>query len=487
MASGELQWLGLAEAARLIRQGDVSPVEIVEDTLSWIERTDPITRAFVTLLADDALREAKAAERALLSGDDRGPLHGLTYTVKDVIGVKGVPMKCNSKLAEDFVPVEDSHVVSRMRRAGAICIGKCATHELSWGVISSPSRNPWDGKSVTGGSSGGSGATVAAGQCAGSIGADCGCSVRNPAALNGVTGMRATHGRVATTGSVPLSMTLDTIGPLARSAQDSALMLNVMAGHDPADPTSSTAPVPDFTAKLGESVAGLKIGVPTNFFFDHIEDGVKRAVEDGIRTLEHLGMEVREIEMPHATYTHGAFLNIVCAESAALLDEFTPARAAELGIDVRTFVELGTLVLAKDYCKSQQIRSLVRQDFERAFVYAGVDIIVIPTTAATAKAPKDDPYLINVEYPDGYTEDVAWAYCRYNTPVSMAGCPTLVVPCGFGDDELPVGMQVVAPAFGEQTALQVGHAYQQATDWHTRRPTELMERSARQPRRPLKS
>ena len=469
--AGDLQWLSVAEAAKGLRAGAFSAVELTTDTIDWIEKTNGITHAYVSLDAEGALAQAAAADAALAAGEDLGVFQGMTYSVKDVIAVGGLPMKCNSEIAADFTPGADSTVVARMRAAGAVCLGKVATHEFSWGVTSPPSRNPWDGESVTGGSSGGSGAAVAAGQGQVSIGADCGCSVRNPAGLNGVCGMRVTHGRVPTTGSVPLSMTMDTIGPLARTVTDTALMLNVMAGHDPLDPTSSSAPVPDFTARIGRDVTGLRVGVPTGYFFDHIETDIRDSVLAAVDTLAGLGAEIVEVAMPNAGYAGGAFLFVI-AESAALLDDYTHERAGEFGIDVRNFAELGSLLLAKDYCKAQQLRTLVRTDFERAF--ADVDVIVTPTTAAVAKPPVDHPIFINVSYPDGHSEDTLWAYCRYTIPVSMAGCPALVVPCGLSADGLPVSMQIIAPAFDEQTAFQVGHAYEQATDWTSRRPSHLM-------------
>ena len=271
-------------------------------------------------------------------------------------------------------------------------------------------------------------------------------------------------------------MTMDTIGPLARSAEDLAVVLNFMAGHDPADPTSSTAPVPDYTQKLGQDVAGMRIGVPSTFFFEHLEDGVKRNVEAAIQELAKLGMDVREVELPRVKYAGGAFFNAVLAESAAALDEYTYNRAADFGLDVRNFVEIGNLLLAKDYVRAQQIRTLVTQDFEKAFAYDGVDVLIVPTIAATAKAMPDFPNAsITLEYPDGYAEDVVWAYCRYTIPISMSGCPSLVVPVGFSEDGMPSGMQIVARHFDEQTAFQVGHAYQQVTDWHKRRPTRVMQ------------
>ena len=285
--------------------------------------------------------------------------------------------------------------------------------------------------------------------------------------------MRVSFGRIGTSGSVPLSMTMDTIGPLARSVEDMALMLNAAAGWDPDDPTSSTAPVPDFTAKLGQSIKGMKIGVPTNHFFEHIEPGVERLIRAAIEQLKDLGGEIREIELPHAKYMGGAFIGYAVAESTALMDEYTHVRAADLGIDVRNFIELGNLLLAKDYCRAQQIRALIRQDFERAFEQ--VDVIVTPVAAATAKPMQGHPVFITVEYPDGYSEDLIWASCRYTVPVSMSGCPGIVVPVGLSDDGMPTGMQIVPPAFDEQTGFQVAYAYERATEWHKLRPTRIAE------------
>ena len=473
---GELHWLTATEAGALMRAGEITSRQLGQDTLDWIAATGQVTRAWVELTAESALAEAEAADALLKDGTDLGPFHGMTYSVKDVIAVKDVPMLCGSKIPGHHVPQEDATVVARMRAAGAVCLGKVATHELSWGGTTAvPARNPWDGASVPGGSSGGSGAAVAAGQGQASIGGDCGCSVRNPAGLNGIFGMRVTHGRVPTTGSVPLSMTMDTLGPLARSLEDLAAMLGVIAGYDPLDITSSAAPVPDFAALMGQGIEGLRIGVPTDHFFDHIETDVADAVRAALTTMQDdMGAVLVEVPMPHAGYAGGAFLSVI-AESATLFDEYTFHRAEEFGIDVRNFAELGELLLAKDYLRSQQVRNLVRRDFERAF--AGVDLLITPTTAATAKPPVDHPIFIDITYPDGHSEDALWAYCRYTVPVSMSGCPALIVPCGFDGAGMPISMQVVGPAFDEATTFRLGAAYTAATDW-VRRPSYLMQTAA---------
>ena len=474
MSPGELQWLGVVESARLIRSGELSPVEIIEDTLRWIEQANHVTKAYITVTGESAIEEARQAERELQRGEDKGPFHGIGFSVKDLVAVQDVPMSVGSKLTEGFTPAEDATVVKNMREGGAVCLGKVATHEFAWGCVSPPARNPWDGEGVPGGSSGGSGAAVAAGQGPASIGTDCACSVRNPAALNGTCGIRPTHGRVSTTGVVPVSLGMDTVGPLCRTVEDTAVMLTAMAGHDPRDRSTSDAPVPAFVDALETGVEGLTIGVPTNFFFDQLEAGVRTAVEEALATFEQLGLNTREIEIPHAHWGGGSLFGIVVAETAALHDEWLHSRASEFGMDVRVWAELGNLLLAKDYVRAQQVRSIIIEDWEKAF--ADVDVIVVPATAATSKPPEDHPIYIDVTYPDGYVEDILYAYCRYMMPISVAGLPSLVVPCGFSnEDGLPVGMQIVAPAFDEATAFRVGYAYQEATEWHARRPTRVME------------
>jgi aspartyl-tRNA(Asn)/glutamyl-tRNA(Gln) amidotransferase subunit A len=261
MATTPLHYLGIAEAAELIRQRSLSPVELTDAILARIEAVEPQVHAFATILADHARQDAKAAEAEIQRGQYRGPLHGVSIAIKDIIYSKGVTTKAGSKQMKDFVPTDDATALAKLREAGAILVGKVVTHEFAYGVTSPPTNNPWNLDTVPGGSSGGSGAAVAAGEVPGALGTDTGCSVRNPAALNGITGVRATQGRVSTFGVVPLSWSIDTVGPMTRSVRDAAIMLNVVAGWDAKDPGSSSAPVPDFTADLGKSVKGLKLGI----------------------------------------------------------------------------------------------------------------------------------------------------------------------------------------------------------------------------------
>jgi aspartyl-tRNA(Asn)/glutamyl-tRNA(Gln) amidotransferase subunit A len=415
----------------------------------------------VTVDAEGVLAAADAADRDLAAGIDRGPLHGIGFGVKDVVAVGGLPLQVGSPVAKGFVPHEDATVVANLRAAGGICLGKTVTHEFAFGSSSPPTRNPWDGRSVPGGSSGGSAAAVAAGQATIALGTDNCCSVRNPAALNGVCGIRPTFGRVSTAGVVPASFGLDTVGPICRTVGDTATMLAAMSSFDPADPRSSRAPVPDFAAGLEEAAVDLdrlRVGVPDSYFFEHLETAVERSLEEALETLRGLGATVHRVSLPHAEHALPAFFVLDVAEEAALQYDHLRRKPGNLGEDVQQWAELGSMILATDYIRANQMRALITRDWEAAF--EAVDVIVTPATAATAKQPVDHPIFIEVDYPDGYREDIVFAYGRFLIPVSMAGLPGLVVPCGQDEAGLPIGMQIVAPAFDEASAFRVGAAYE---------------------------
>lgn len=461
MTDDRPHWLGLAEARRALRAREVSCRELIADTLTWIEETEPVVHAWVTVDGERALAAAEAADRDLANGEDKGPLHGIGYGVKDVIAVAGTPMEVGSPVAKDFVPREDATVVANLSRGGGICLGKTVTHEFAFGSSSPPVRNPWDGCSVPGGSSGGSAAAVAAGQAIVALGTDNCCSVRNPAALNGVCGIRPTFGRVSTTGVVPASLGLDTVGPICRNVADTAALLTAMSSFDASDPRSSRAPVPDFAGLLeqaGPGLDGLRIGVPEDFFFDHLETDVARSMDEALETLRGLGASLHPVTLPHAEHALPAFFVLDVAEEAALQYDHLRRQPGRLGEDVQGWAEVGSMILATDYIRANQMRALIVRDWEAAFEQ--VDAVVTPATAATAKAPSDHPIFIEVAYPDGYREDIVFAYGRFLIPVSMAGLPGLVVPCGEDATGLPIGMQIVGPAFDEATAFRVGAAFE---------------------------
>jgi aspartyl-tRNA(Asn)/glutamyl-tRNA(Gln) amidotransferase subunit A len=455
----DLQWLTVKEAGERLRDGDVTSVELTQAVLDHIEATGDVTKAYVTVTGERAMSEAEQADADLKAGKDRGPFQGIPYCAKDVIAVEGAPMAVGSKLTGDFAPSMDAAIIERLTEAGAVCLGKTVTHEFSWGSTSPPTRNPWDGRSVTGGSSGGTGAAVGGGQALAGLGADCCCSIRNPSALNGIAGIRASYGRVPLRGVVPVSLGMDVVGPMCRTVEDTALMLDVVAGYLAGDPSSIDVPLPSFAGAIGRDVAGLRVGVPKNFFFDKLEAGVEKSVRAAIDHLESLGMELVEVELPHVHLAGDAFFAIVVAETAALHDDWLYHRADDLGADVRVWAELGNFLLAKDYVRGQQIRHLVIDDWKK--VFEQVDVVATPSTTATAKEPKDHPIYIEVEYPSGEKEDVLYAYGRCLMPVSIAGLPGLIVPSGLShEDDLPVGLQIVAPPFDEATAFAVGHAYE---------------------------
>lgn len=461
MAPERPHWLDLAAAGRALRSGELSSRELIEDSLAWIEETEPKTRAWVEVMSESALKGAAAADRDFAAGVDRGPLHGIGFGVKDVIAVADTPMRAGSRVTGDFIPRKDAAVVANLRRAGGICLGKTVTHEFAFGSSSPPARNPWDGRSVPGGSSGGSAVAVAAGQTALAVGTDNCCSVRNPAALNGVCGIRPTFGRVSTTGVVPASLGLDTVGPICRTVADIAVCLTAMSSFDPVDPRSSRAAVPDFGSLLGgaeQGIDGLRVGVPENYFFEHLEADVARSMDESLEILRGLGASLHPVKLPHAEHALPAFFVLDVAEEAALQYDHLREKPGGLGEDVQGWAEAGSMILAVDYIRANQMRALILRDWEVAF--EDVDAIVTPATAATAKTPVDHPIFIEVDYPDGYREDIVFAYGRFLIPVSMAGLPGLVVPCGADAAGLPIGMQIVAPAFDEATALRVGAAFE---------------------------
>ncbi len=472
--SERLHWLGCEEAYEGLRNRDFSSRELVRDTLDWIRESGDLTRAWVDVDEEGALAQADRADGALREGAAHGVLHGVGFGVKDVVAVAGRPMRAGSPATGDFVPSSDATVVSRIRDAGGICLGKTVTHEFAFGSTSPPTRNPWDGLSVTGGSSGGSGAAVAARQAPMAVGTDNCCSVRNPAALNGICGIRPTFGRVSCSGVIPASLGTDAVGPLCRSVVDTAMALQAMSGYDPDDPRSSRAPVADFAAHARNgranaegAVAGLRVGVPTHYFFDHLEPGVESSVRGAITALEEMGAEIRPVELPHAEYAVPAFFVLDIAEEAALQHDHLRAGRA-FGEDVQRWAEIGSLILAKDYIRAQQMRSLIIADWGNALRDA--DVILTPATAATAKQPVDHPIFIDVEYPDGHTEDVVFAYGRFLIPVSLAGLPGLVLPCGLDEAKLPVGVQIVGPAFDEATVFRVGAALEARLAFEPWRP-----------------
>jgi aspartyl-tRNA(Asn)/glutamyl-tRNA(Gln) amidotransferase subunit A len=481
----ELHTLTVTAARAALDAGDVTAAELTEAALARIAATDPQVRAYLTVTADLALEQARAADAARANGAT-GPLHGIPIGIKDVLCTSGVPTTAGSRILEGFKPPYNATVVERLQAGGAVMVGKLNCDEFAMGSSTEQSAyhttlNPWDLERVPGGSSGGSAATVAASQVPISLGTDTGGSIRQPAALCGVSGLKPTYGRVSRYGLIAYASSLDQVGPLAWTVADIALVMQVIAGHDPRDGTSSTAPVPDYTAALTGDIRGLRIGVPREYFVAGMEPGVEAANREAIAALRDLGATIVDVSLPHTTYALPTYYIVAPAEASANLarfdgvrygprepgesmwDEIELTRGRRFGAEVRRRIMLGTYALSAGYYdayykRAQQVRTLIKRDFET--IFAEVDVLAAPTSPTIAfkiGQKLDDPLAM-------YLSDVC------TLPINLAGVPSLVTPCGFSEG-MPVGLQLIGRPFDEATLLRVGDAYQRATDWHTRRPT----------------
>jgi aspartyl-tRNA(Asn)/glutamyl-tRNA(Gln) amidotransferase subunit A len=458
----------LAELAALVRKREISPVEVVRETLARIERLDPQLNSFITVLADAALEEAKQAEKEIVVGRYRGPLHGLPVSIKDMFATRGVRTTCGSKVLGEWVPDYDATAVTRLRKAGAIVIGKTNMHEFAYGVTNDnphygPVHNPWDTTRVPGGSSGGSGAAVAASLCVASLGSDTGGSIRIPSAVCGVVGLKPTYGRVSRYGAIPLAWSIDHVGPLARSVEDVVILMQVLAGPDTNDPTSSERPVPEYSRALTREIRGVRIGVPEQYFFENIDPEILGAVQQAVKQLEALGAKTVPISLPHLENCAAMEAHITLAEATSYHEQHMESKADQYGAGVRVDLEAGRYLLATDYVKSQRARTLLNQVFAKAF--ENVDVIVSPTL------PAFPPVVGEVFVQSGaLREHVVDAFLRFNTPYNLTGLPAISLPCAFGAAGLPIGLQIAGPAFGEPTVLRVAHAYESHTEWGHRHP-----------------
>ena len=468
MRMRSLDYGTVAELSEAIRNHDVSSVEITKAVLNQIERTNKALNAYTLIAADQALAAAQAMDQALAAGFNFGPLHGIPVAVKDLYETKDLRTTGGGRILADYVPKEDATTVARLRRSGAVIVGKTNTHEYAYGYTTEnphygPTRNPWDTSRIPGGSSGGSGAAVAAGSAPAALGTDTGGSIRVPSSFCGITGLKPTYGRVSRKGVLPLAWSLDHAGPMVHTAEDAALMMNVLAGYDPADPASADVPVPDHTGRLDRDIRGLRLGIPRNHFFDRIDPEVLTAVREAIQVLEGLGGIPVEVDLSHMGQAVSAWLAILLAEASSIHERDIRKRPADYGDDVRLYLEEGVLEGATTYVKGQRVRQLLVQGFREAM--AGVDVLLTPATAVPA--PKLGESAVEV---GGEKEQLFLTLARISSPFDMTGLPALSVPCGFSQSGLPIGLQVVGHPFREDVVVQVGHAYQQVTDWHRRHP-----------------
>jgi len=457
-----LCFLGAAELGRRIARREVSPVEVARAHLARIGRLDARLNAFLTVTADRALKEAAVAEREILAGQSRGPLHGVPLALKDLFDTAGVRTTAGSKILAENVPARDAAVVERLRAAGLVLLGKTNLHEFAYGTTTDnehygPCRNPWDLERSPGGSSGGSGAALAAGLCAVSLGTDTGGSIRIPAGACGVVGLKPTLGRVSRRGVTPLAWSFDTVGPMARTVEDVAVLMSAVAGPDAEDEWCAARPADDFARGLEAGMRGLALGVPREWFFEGVEPGIEAAVREAIAVLEREGARRVDVALPGMADAHTAHHAILAAEAAAFHGPWLRERPQDYGGAIRAGLELGEFIPAVDYVNARRVQAIVQATFRAAL--AGADVLVMP---CLPQAP------LRVGEPMSREPEMAWN--RLLTPVNVAGYPALSVPCGFDGAGMPVGLQIIGRPFEEALLLRVARACERATEWGTRRP-----------------
>src|SRR5438067_190780 len=453
----------IAEAARQIAAKQLSPVELTQACLDRVRKLDGELNVFVHLTEERALADARAAEAAIMAKGPNGPLHGIPIGLKDIVDTKGIPTTCQSKLLQDNIPDADATCAEKLAAAGTVLIGKTTTHEFadggpSFDLPKPPARNPWNTEHFTAGSSSGTGAGVAAGLILGGIGTDTGGSIRGPAALCGIAGIKPTYGVVSRAGVAPAAFSLDHIGPMAWTAEDCALMLQALAGHDPRDPASADRPVPDYTTQLGRGIKGLKIGIIHHFHeVDYkVSDGTQRGINAAISMLRELGAEIREVQLSPLQDWGACGSLISMTERASAYDEWARTRLGDFSERVQRRLMLGALVSGVDYVQAVRRRRALRDELKAAM--AGLDIVL--TAAAPGEAPKID----NVPKWDTF------AAPSFTMPFNVAGYPAMSICAGFGEGGLPVALQLVAKPFAEPTLFRVADAFEKATPFRNTRP-----------------
>ena len=466
----DLTYASATELARLIASKQVSPVEVVRAHLDRITSLDGSLKSFITVAADAAMAAAREAEAAVAGGRPLGPLHGVPLGLKDLYDTAGIPTTGGSKILAQRVPTADATVVRRLREAGMIVLGKLNMVEFAYGPEGrnphyGHARNPWDVAThrMAGGSSSGSGVAVAAGLVPVALGSDTGGSIRIPCSLCGLTGIKPTYGRVSRAGVLPLSWSMDHVGPMTRNAADTALVLGAMAGYDAADPTTSVLPVPDYMAALTGDLRGVRVGLLRSFFLDGAATDVRAAVETAARALEKAGAVVDEVALPGVRHVAAGALAVVATEAMTYHAAWLRTRRGDYDPDVSTRLMAGAFVTGVHYVRGQQARALMRREVDDAL--ARRDVLLAPATPITAPGIDERQTTLG----DG-PSDIRSALIRLTRPFNFSGHPACSLPCGFSGDGLPIGMQLVGRPFDEATVLRVADAYQRVTDWHARRP-----------------
>lgn len=463
--------LPLVDVAALLRQRKISSIELTEAALSRLAALEPALNAFVTVLADEARAGALRADAEIAAGNDRGPLHGIPISVKDLFSTAGIRTTASSRILAENVPDEDATVIARLCEAGAVLIGKTNLLEFAYATVHpdyGPTPNPWDLRRSTSGSSSGSAAAVAAGIGYGSLGSDTGGSIRLPAAYCGIVGLKPTYGRVSRHGAVPVSWSCDHVGPMTRTVADTAAMLGVIAGEDPRDSTSGRVPVPDYLATLNDDLSGYRIGLASAYLRDHVAPEVSQLVEAAIATMETMGATIVEIALPPPSEAVPALLGVITPEATAFHLAWLRERPHDYSQAVRERLELGAITPAISYIQAQRARRHITDEMLAGFQQ--VDVVVMPTAPSAATFLDGDLVTSDVADPA-----LLAAMMNFTGPFDLTGFPAISLPCGFTDDGLPVGMQLVARPYAEARLLAAAHAYEQAHDWHRRLPTVVTE------------
>jgi len=469
MSSTELFYLSVAEAATELFAQRLSPVELTQAYLDRITEINPLINAYITVTADRALDQAKQAEAEIIGGNYKGPLHGIPIGLKDLFDTKGIRTTAGSRIMAERVPSEDGEVVSLLNHAGAILLGKLNMHEFAFGITNvnphyGPARNPWNMDRITGGSSGGSGTATAAGLCAAALGSDTGGSIRIPACFCGIVGLKPTYGRVSKRGVMPLSWSLDHVGPMTRTVKDAALMLQVIAGYDTQDPGSTDISVPNYSAEIAKGINGMRIAVLRGGYVLPMDAEIEHAFESSINIFKGLGAAVTDlVELPYIEDALSANITIISSEAATVHQTAMDGRPHDYGEDVLARLSIGREHPATAYITARNTQRQMRDQLMGSL--ANYDALMLPMMPLGAPPIGQNDVLVG-----GKLLDVRAAVTRYTQPFNLTGFPAISVPCGFTDDALPIGFQLAAKPFEESALLRITHAYEQATEWHKHRP-----------------
>ena len=480
----------ISEISQLLDSHKISSTELTQQSLERIERCDQKLGSYLHVDHHGATKQAQEADARRATNSSKGPLDGIPIALKDIFLTDGLPTTCASNILENFIAPYDATVVKKLKDAGAVILGKLNMDEFAMGSSNEhsafkPVHNPWNLHCVAGGSSGGSAASVAAGLCYGSLGTDTGGSIRQPSSFNGIVGLKPTYGRISRYGVIAFASSLDQVGPMTKSVRDAAMLLNVLAGHDPCDSTSANIPVPDYTEKLDKKMGPLKIGIPKEYFIPELDHDIANAVQDAIKLYKSMGCEIVDISLPHTPYAIATYYLIATAEASSnlarydgvrygkrrdpgqgLIEMYNETRGEGFGLEVKRRIMLGTYALSAGYydayyAKAQCVRTLIRQDFQNAF--ENVDLIMTPTSPNVAfkfGQHQADPIQM-------YLADIFTVSCN------LAGLPGISIPCGFNQEGLPMGLQILGPTWAEEKVLQCANAFERETDHHQRRPHEL--------------